>query len=84
MNETLRREVIEFLTVKGILAGESGDCVAVNRDSMCNSDFHEGGFPEDTTYPAVLSAVEEHVGVENRLYWCGKTDDDLFMGSMVR
>lgn len=79
MKTELKVKVLDFLSRQGISAHESGTCVAVNRDSMCQSKFSKGGTPETDAYPAVLYAVKEFVGTEHRLFWAGKTDDDLFL-----
>jgi hypothetical protein len=75
-------EIISFLGAHGIEATECGPCIAVNRDSMCCSKFSRPGIPEETIYPAVLEAIMERFGTDDHLFWCGKTDDDLFLGSM--
>lgn len=80
MKTEMQTEIVSFLGKHGVKARRVGVLVAVNRDSMCQSKYYSNGIPEQTAYPAVLSAIEEELGSSNlRFHWCGKTDDDLFM-----
>lgn len=84
MNTYMAEEILRLLHGKGIKAHLSGKQVAVNRTSMCNSPLAGSGMPEETTYPAVLSFLQDATaGSLYHLYWAGKTDDDLFLDSMV-
>jgi methylmalonyl-CoA mutase cobalamin-binding subunit len=85
MNVVLQKKIVEWLKEQGIEALEIGGSVAVNRTSMCHSKFRvRGTIPEETTYPAVLEALQKEFGGEglNRLCWQGKTDDDLFLDKL--
>jgi len=73
---------VTWLTEQGIKARVCGEVIAVDRDSMCNSKFHQGGCPEMTTYPRVLVAIENHFFYPLGYLWEGKTDDELFLNTL--
>ena len=81
MNAELQKQIVGFLTENGVKAGIVGPCVAVDRDSMCQSQYRGSGIPEMVTYPNVLTALSKRFE-DARLYWCGKTDDDLFLDDL--
>jgi hypothetical protein len=84
MNEMLKQEILRLLVSKKVIAADKGDLIAVNRDSMCNSDFACKGLPEETVYPAVLDFLREQLaGHLYFLYWSGKTDDDYFLSATI-
>lgn len=71
------QDIVDYLSSVKIRAVATDNLVLVNRDDMCNSEFHKGGLPESGTYVSVLYAVEEKLGIE--CFWGGKTDDNYML-----
>ena len=84
MTAELRMRVVEWLRNQGIKARPFVSCIAVSRDSMCNSKFKMDGIPEEGTYPAVLDAIQVEFPklMSKSFYWVGKTDEDLFLDTL--
>jgi len=84
MNKELQEKISTWLNEQGIVARPFVSCIAVSRDSMCNSKFKMDGIPEEGTYPAVLDAIQVEFPklMSKRFYWFGKTDEYLFLDTL--
>lgn len=74
---------LECLKEMGIKVRLEVSMLAVDRTSMCVYAGTGCGCPEETVYPVILDLLGEKFNNEHvRLYWAGKTDDDLFLDNI--
>lgn len=79
MDAALKIQILAFLEKKEIKAYAAGDnLIAINRNSMCQSEF-SAGYNEEESYTRVIYAIETEFKLDN-LAWMLRNDDDYFLG----
>jgi selenophosphate synthase len=82
--EKHNQKIIDFLAQLGISATANFGVIGVSRDDMCAVANVRNKIPEEKggDYEIVLDAIKAQFP-HLKLFWSGKTDDDLFLDVMI-
>lgn len=84
MKNEVKQKVKKFLSDHKIEWLDNETVIAVNRDSMCNSQFVDDKIPEEGAYENILTALNKALPNEGgRFVWDMKNDVWAFMNMIV-